>query len=159
MYKEDGFVSERKKVNGPKKKESKSIFGALNMKSQRFYWKQADKGTSKVFIAFLHQLHQSFPKALLAIILDNSSIHKSKKVKRFLKNNSWVKLHFLTPYSPEYNPIERFGKWLKSKVYASKSFKNIDEVISKIRRIIWHRHENRLVGKINMNFNAYNEIL
>jgi len=43
MYKEDGFVSERKKVNEPKKKESKSIFGALNMKSQRFYWKQAGR--------------------------------------------------------------------------------------------------------------------
>jgi len=97
---------------------------------------EADKGNSKTFIEFLYQLKQSFPDKLIILILDNSSIHKSKRVKQFLESNSWVKLQFLTPYSPEYNPIERFWLWLKGKVYGSKSFRTIQEVISKVRKFI-----------------------
>ena len=54
----------------------------------------------------LHQLHQSFPDQLLVVILDNCSIHKSKKVKRFVAKTAWLELEHLTPYNPEYNPIE-----------------------------------------------------
>ena len=71
---------------------------------------------------------------MIILILDNSSIHKSKKVKESLKHNPWVKLELLAPYSPEYNPIERFWLWLKGKVYGAKSFRIIKEVIDKVDR-------------------------
>lgn len=93
---------------------------ALDLQSQRMYWKQAPRGNAGVFIAFVHQLHQSFPDQLLVLILDNFSIHKSKKVKAFVAKTPWLELEHLAPYSPEYNPIERFWHWLKSKVYGSK---------------------------------------
>ncbi|KJU83574.1 transposase-like protein [Candidatus Magnetobacterium bavaricum] len=80
-------------------------------------------------------------------------------MKNFLKKHLWVKLFYLASYSPEFNPIERFWKWLKSKVHGSKSFQKIDDVISKIRKFIWHYHENRLVEKINMSLEAYAELL
>lgn len=96
---------------------------------------------------------------MIILILDNSSIHKSKQVKKFLKHNPWVKLKFLAPYSPEYNPIERFWLWLKEKVYGTKSFRTIKEVIAKVRQFIWHYHENRLVVSIKFNFKPYGEIL
>ncbi len=153
------MIGEKKKAPTPKKQESKTIIGAINLKTQKFYWKQADKGNSKTFIEFLYQLKQSFPDKLIILILDNSSIHKSKRVKKFLERNSWVKLQFLTPYSPEYNPIERFWLWLKGKVYGSKSFRTIQEVISKVRKFIWHYHEHRLVDSINFNFKPYAELL
>lgn len=153
------LIGEKKKASTPKKREKKTILGGLNLKTQRIYWKQADKGNSKVFIEFLYQLKQSFPGKLIVLILDNSSIHKSKRVKGFLKHNPWVKLKLLAPYSPEYNPIERFWLWLKGKVYGSKSFRTIQEVIAKVRKFIWHYHENRLVVSINFNFKPYAEIL
>ena len=112
-----------------------------------------------MFIEFLYQLKQSFPEKLIILILDNSSIHKSKRVKLFLERNPWIKLKTLTPYSPEYNPIERFWLWLKRKVYGAKSFQNIQDVIDKVRRFIWHYHENRLVDSIGFNFEPYAEIL
>ncbi|EHL31237.1 hypothetical protein LDG_6698 [Legionella drancourtii LLAP12] len=42
-----------------KKRESKTLFGALSLSSQAFYWKQAERGNSKIFIQFLHQLHKA----------------------------------------------------------------------------------------------------
>jgi transposase len=95
-------------VPTPTKRQSATLFGALHLRTQRFYWKRANRGTSKMFLEFLHQLHQRFPEALLLVILDNAKLHKSRAVKRFLKQHTWVALEHLEPYSPEYNPIERF---------------------------------------------------
>ena len=149
----------KRKVHQPKRRQSKTIFGALDLQSQRVYWKQAPRGNAKTFIAFLHQLHQSFPDQLLVVILDNCSIHKSKKVKRFVAKTSWLELEHLAPYSPEYNPMERFWGWLKRKVYGGKSYTTMTEVISTIRRLIWHYKEGRLIATIRFNFSAYAALL
>ena len=129
------------KVPTPTKRQSASVFGALHLRTQRFYWKRADRGTSKIFRAFLHQLHQRFPEALLIVILDNAKMHKSRAVKQFLKQHDWVVLEHLEPYSPEYNPIERFWQWLKAKVYGATAFDTIEDVLRKIRQLIWHSNE------------------
>lgn len=149
----------KQKVRQPKTRQSKTIFGALDLHSQRMYWKQAPRGNASTFIAFLHQLHQNFPDQLLVLILDNCSIHRSKKVKAFVAKAPWLELQPLAPYSPEYNPIERFWLWLKRKVYGCKSYKTMDEIITKIRKLIWHYNEGRLVTTIRFNFTAYAELL
>jgi transposase len=149
----------KRKVHQPKRRQSKTIFGALDLQSQRVYWKQAAKGHAGTFIAFLHQLHQKFPDQLLVLILDHCSIHKSKKVKAFVAKVEWLELQHLAPYSPAYNPIERFWHGLKRKVYGCKSYKTMDGVIAKIRKLIWHYNEGRLVTTIRFNFSAYVEIL
>ncbi len=128
------------------------------MRSSRFYWKQADRGNSKIFIQFLHQLHKAYPTKKLIIILDNGSIHKSKKVQLFIKKQDWVELFFLPPYSPEYNPIERFWHWLKQKVYGCKSFTKMDELVQQVRKLIWHYHEGRTISRINFNYEAYADL-
>lgn len=145
----------KKTVNTVKNRWSKTLFGALNLRTSRFYWKQADSGTSHQFIMFLHQLHKANPNKKLMIILDNGTIHKSKKVQKFIKKHEWVDLHFLPPYSPEYNPIERFWHWLKHKVYGYKSFTKMEDLIQNIRKLIWHYHEGRTISKINFNYEPY----
>jgi transposase len=147
------------KVPTPTQRQSATLFGALHLRSQRFYWKRAARGTSTRFLEFLHQLHQRFPDALLILILDNATIHKSRAVTRFLMQHDWVTLEHLAPYSPEYNPIERFWRWLKTKVYAATTFNTIDDVISRVRQLIWHYHEGWLTSTIHFDFTLYREIL
>jgi transposase len=65
----------------------------------------------------------------------------------------------VAPYSPEYNPIERSWHGLKRKVSGSTSYKTIDEVISRIRKLIWHDNEGRRIATIRFNFDAYAELL
>jgi len=142
-----------------KNKLSKTIFGALSLRGQKFYWKQAQRGNSTQFRVFLHQLHKAYPEKTLVLILDNGSIHRSKKIKRFLTKHRWIKLFFLPPYSPEYNPIERFWGWLKRKIYGCKSFKCMDEMVTSLRKLVWHYHENHLINKIQFNFKPYVHLL
>jgi transposase len=147
------------KVPTPTLRQSATLFGALHLRTQRFYWKRAARGTSKLFLEFLHQLHQRFPTALLILILDNATIHKSRAVKRFLTQHDWVVLEHLVPYSPEYNLIERFWQWLKAKVYGATAFDTIDDVINRVRQLIWHYHEGWLTSTIHFDFTDYQSIL
>lgn len=143
----------------PVTRQSATVFGALHLRTQRFYWKRATRGTSKGLIEFLHQLHQRFPEALLVLILDNATIHKSHVIKRFLKRHVWIQFEHLTPYSPEYNPIERFWQWLKAKVYGASAFETIKEVMDHIRKLVWHYNEGRLQTTIHFDFIPYAKIL
>ena len=84
----------------------------------------------------MRQLLQNHPNKKIALILDNASQHTCKKVKIFLERYPRIKLYFLPPYSPEYNPIERFWGWLKKHLYGSKSYEGIQDVIERMRQFI-----------------------
>jgi hypothetical protein len=48
------------------------------------------------------------------VILNNASFHKSKRTQELIESVG-CKLLFLPPYSPDYNPIEKF--WTKMKMF------------------------------------------
>jgi putative transposase len=113
----------------------------LPLRTQRFSWKRAARGTSKRFLEFLPQLHPRFPTPLLIRMLDNATMHKSRAVQRFLMQHDWMVLEHLAPYAPEYHPIERCWQWLKAKVYGATAFATIDDVIHRVQQLVWHYHE------------------
>ena len=78
-----GLKRAKKKVCSPLKRVAKTVFGALRLRNAKVYWKQAIRGNQNTFISFLRQLKQNNPNKKLGIVLDNCSIHKSKKVKKF----------------------------------------------------------------------------
>lgn len=46
------------------------------------------------------------------LIMDNASIHKTRDIRQRLEDEERVKIKFLPPYSPFFNPIENlFSKW------------------------------------------------
>jgi transposase len=117
------------------------------------------KSGSEPFLCFLTQLRQKTPEKQIVIILDNASIHKSKKVKGFLKRHTNIHLLYLPTYSPEYNPVELFWKWLKPKVYGFSAFGGISELISRFRKLVWHYNRGELNNPIKFNLRAYEKIL
>ena len=147
------------KVPTPAKRQSATRCGAWPLRPQRCEWKRAERGTSKTFLAFLHQLHQRFPEALLLVILANAKMHKSRAVKHLLTQHAWGELQHLAPYAPAYNPLERFWPWLKAKVYGATAFNTIEDVLRKIRQLIWHYNEGWLTSTIHFDFTLYQEIL
>jgi transposase len=133
--------------------------GALPLRPQRFYGKRAPRGTSKRFLAFLHPLHPRVPEALLLWVLDHATMHKRRAVKRFLTQHAGVVREPLAPYSPEYNPIDRCWQWRKAKVYAATAFHTIDDVICKVRQLMWHDHAGWLTSTMHFDLTLYREIL
>lgn len=143
----------------PVRRQRVSLFGALQLGSQRFCWKRVERGSSKGLFEFLTQLHRRFPETLLVVILDNATIHTSRLVKEFLQRHDWIEFEYLTPYSPEYNPIERFWPWLKAKLYGTSAFVTVEAVMARMRRLIRHYNAGRLTTSIHFDFASYAQIL
>ena len=72
------------------------------------------------------------------VILDNATILTGRLVKEFLKRHDWIEFEYLTPYSAEYNPLERFWQWLKAKLYGASAFVTVEAVMARMRRLSWH---------------------
>jgi len=102
------------------------------------YWKKSIKSDSESFLWFITQLRQKTPGKQIVIILDNASIHRSKKVKRYLRRHENIHIFYLPTYSPEYNPVELFWKWIKPKVYGFSALGGIAELVSRLKKLVWH---------------------
>lgn len=85
------------------------VAGALDAKTGRLTWVSGPSKASALFIALVHALVEAYPKARrLHLILDNASVHSSKQTMKALAALSGrVVLHFLPPYCPSANRIER----------------------------------------------------
>jgi transposase len=95
----------------PGKNVKHYLAGALNAATDEIVWVDADRKNSALFCQLLWQLATKHADALcIHIILDNYIIHSSKITQRVLATfGGRIQLHFLPPYCPNANRIER--KW------------------------------------------------
>ena len=80
------------------------------------------------FIEFLKALIKSVAAEKIFLIVDGSSIHKSKKVKAFLEKDEirdCLELFFLPGYSPELNPDE----WVWNNVKNTRLGRKYSEIV------------------------------
>ena len=58
------------------------------------------------------------------VVLDNASFHKSRKTKELIESVG-CRILFLPPYSPDFNPIEKFWaktkRWVRSNIHSFSS--------------------------------------
>jgi len=67
-------------------------------------------------IKFFQKIEEAYPeKNKIHVFCDNARYYKNKEVSNHLKCSK-IELHFLPPYSPNLNPIERLWKWMKEKI-------------------------------------------
>ncbi len=64
-------------------------------------------------------------------------------------------IYFVSPQKKSHP----FWQWLKQKVYGSKSFIRMEDLIEQLRKLIWHYHEGNTILKINFNYEAYARLL
>ncbi len=85
-------------------------------------------------VALLHRLAEAYPdKRRIHLILDNYVIHKSKKTQRALASfGDKFALHFLRPYCPNDNKIERLWKDLHDNVTRNHRCGSIEELMEKV---------------------------
>ena len=63
------------------------------------------------------------------LILDNLRVHHSKKVSEWLDHHTQeIRLFYLPPYSPEYNPDEYLNNDLKRNLGTQAMVKNVNEL-------------------------------
>lgn len=60
------------------------------------------------------------------VFCDNAPYYRNKAVKQYLETSK-VCLHFLPPYSPNLNPIERLWKWMKERVIYNTYYEHFED--------------------------------
>jgi len=72
---------------------------------------------SRLFVALLHKLSGQYPQArTIHVIVDNYIIHSSSETLLALRVLPRIRLHFLPPYCPDHNRIERLWQDLHANV-------------------------------------------
>lgn len=133
----DWMVSgQQKEVLTPGKNQKRYLAGALDVRTGVVTWVEGERKTSYLFLDLLDRLHREYPQArCLHLILDNYRIHKSDIVyaalKGYLAGN--VKLHFLPPYCPDDNKIERVWEDLHAEVTRNHRQPNMSKLMEAVR--------------------------
>jgi len=107
----------QKTVWTPGKNRKRYLAGALHARTGRLTWVEADRKDSLLFILQLWQLvARDYPHAKrLHLILDNYRIHSSLQTQAALARlDGRMVLHFLPPYCPDHNRIERVWRDLRT---------------------------------------------
>jgi len=110
---------QQKTVLTPGKNEKRYLAGALNARTGRLAWVEGERKTSALFIALVdHLVGKAYARAkTIHLVLDNFRIHSSRAVEA--ARQRWgerVQFHFLPPYCPDHNRIERLWKDLHDNV-------------------------------------------
>jgi transposase len=139
----------QKTVLTPGKNEKRYLAGALNATTGRLTWVEGERKTSDLFILLLWQLLKDYPQAsCIHIVLDNFKIHDSCRTRIALKSlGSRVKLHFLPPYCPDHNKIERVWKDLHDNVTRNHTCRTMPKLMTEVyaylrlrRRALRHQY-------------------
>jgi transposase len=116
------------------------IFGALNARTGRIIHGIAERKNAHVFTQFLEFLSSSYRRARrIHLVLDNYVIHKASCVRQCLEAlHGRIVLHFLPPYSPNDNVIERLWKQLHDHVTRNHQHRTLDTLLHDVRRFLDH---------------------
>lgn len=87
-----------------------NIIGAINLNTHQVEYQKVDWVNTESIKSFAERLCKAYPNASkIHWILDNGKYHKSEELLKFIETTK-IKIHYLPPYSPNLNPIERLWK-------------------------------------------------
>lgn len=124
----------------PGKNVKRYIFGALNARTGRIIYGIAENKNAEVFAQSLEYLSQRYRRAKrIHLVLDNYIIHKARRtVNQLEKLGGRIVLHFLPPYSPNDNVIERLWKQLHDHVTRNHRHRTIETLVNAVERFLDH---------------------
>jgi len=138
---------QQKEVVTPGKNEKRYLAGALD-EDKRLVWVEAERKNSALFVSLLDALARGYPLARkIHVILDNYRIHTSKIVEAAVRRHEGrIELHFLPPYCPDENRIERVWQDLHAEVTRNHTCRSMDMLMLQVQDYLEDR--NRSLAKV-----------
>jgi transposase len=124
-----------------------NINGAINLQTKTVLYVEDEQINAQTMIALLVLILQEQKEGKIHIILDNARYYHAQLVKNFLKEHPRIILHFMPPYSPNLNIIERLWKILKKKVVYNKFYLKFSD----FREAILKFFENKIWMDVEFN--------
>lgn len=114
------------------------IAGALNSRTGSIVYTHGPRKNTALFNSLVERLAATYRRArTIHLILDNYIIHKSQQAVQMLENfRGRIQLHFLPPYSPDDNVIERLWKQMHDNVTRNHQHKNMQSLWQAVTRFL-----------------------
>ena len=132
-----------------------NVMGAIELASMKVTSCCPESVNTQTTVAFFDQLKASYPESsTLHVILDQAGYHRSQETQNAAKEKG-IMLHYLPPYSPNLNPIERLWKVMHEQVRNNVFFASAKAFRSAIARFFEEEIpiiKNSLRNRINDNF-------
>jgi transposase len=121
----------------PGKNVKRYVAGAYDPLRQKLVYVDGVRKTSWLFVALLQSLQRAYRWArTIHVILDNYVIHKSRLVQAVLRTMRRIRLHFLPPYCPNENKIERIWLDLHASVTRNHRCPKIEALMEEVHRYL-----------------------
>lgn len=148
----------RKEVPMTGRQYRMNFMGGICLDGHKIVYKRTEKVDTNSIKQFFCKLRKDHPdKIKIHTILDNAGYHKSKEVKAFAKELN-IELHYLPPYSPNLNPIERLWKIMHEQVSYNRYYEKFSEFSEATLKFFRHIGKNKklLRTRITDNFQILN---
>lgn len=145
---------ERKSIPTTARQPRLNFIGGICLDGYRVIYQKVDKVDADSIAGFLCHLRKQNPdKYKIHLIWDNAGYHSDQRIREFA-NNLAIELHYLPPYSPNLNPIERLWKIMKEKVSANRYYETFDDFSEATLNFFRHIGKNKslLRSRITDNF-------
>ncbi len=132
----------QKEVRTPGQNVKRYIAGALDARTEQITWVQSDHKNSLLVIGLLKELVKKYPEASkIHVVLDNFKIHDSQATRAAVAAlHGKIVLHFLPPYCPDENRIERAWRDLHDNVTRNHKCRTIEELMCEVVNYIRRRN-------------------
>ena len=131
-----------REVVTPGRNRKAYLAGAFDARDEHLLVVEGARKNARLFIDLLEALLRRHPTARrIHVVLDNYGIHKGRQVRAWLHDRgARVRLHFLPPYSPNENRIERVWLDLHANVTRNHTRRSLGWLLHDVRR--WIRRRN-----------------
>jgi transposase len=100
----------RKEIASNSGRSRLNLSGAIDILSKKLIVREDETLNAASTIAFFEAIVDAYPSMkIVHVFCDNAKYYRNKEVQKYLEQSK-IKLHFLLPYSPNLNPIERLWK-------------------------------------------------
>lgn len=137
---------QQKQVLTPGKNEKRYLAGALDARTKKLIVVEGHRKNTVLFVLLLWELTQRFSKAKrIHVILDNYAIHTTRIVQQSLATpvGRKLQLHFLPPYCPDNNRIERTWEDLHANVTRNHRCSTMSKLMRNVRAYIRRHNHHR----------------
>jgi transposase len=116
------WVGRQIRIPTPGTNDTRTLFGALNIRSGRWVHLVRERMFKEDFIAFLDHLLVAYPTGPIILIVDNFSSHTAHAVSAWLAEHPRLQLYYLPKYCSHLNPVEQIWLRLKNKIAANRLY-------------------------------------
>lgn len=118
---------ERREIPANTGRARLNLSGSIDVVTQNVLVEEDRTLNAESTIHFFQKIEESYPcKRKVHVFCDNAPYYRNRAVQQWL-THSKIALHFLPPYSPNLNPIERLWKLMKERVIYNTYYEHFED--------------------------------